>query len=99
MFKPLNNDQGRLSDLFHQSITSRKGKIVQLNRYRYEIGQNSLRFRGPVVWNRLPKDTRECKSLQSFKFQLKREKKCVDDISFEKGTVTLNNKNPDFIYF
>ena len=64
-----------------------------------EYGRNSLRYRGPLIWNHIPCDVKNARTLSTFKTKMKRVSNVIENVQFEKGTVTLTNKQRDFLYF
>ena len=54
-----------------------------------DYGQNSLIFRGPIVWNGLDKKTHEISKTADFKVAVKSKSstKALRQISFIKGTL------------
>ena len=40
-------------------------------RYNSNLGRNSVRYRGPIVWNLIPKAIKDASSLQLFKQKLR----------------------------
>eukprot|EP00794_Sanderia_malayensis_P001795 gene1795-2001_t len=77
----------------------RKKKDFVHIRPNNEYGRNSLRYRGPIVWNALPVDIRKAVTRENFKAKLRRISNTIESIQFEKETVVLTYKNQDFIYF
>ena len=64
-----------------------------------EFGRQSLIFGGLVVWNGLNNNTTNLVNKDRFKSALKQRKE-IDQISFQKGTcVNLNKNIEDLIYF
>ena len=81
------------------SCNLRRSNDFSLARYHSELGRNSLRHRGPIVWNSIPKFIRNVKSLQLFKEKLKLASKTLDQIQFEKEACLIKFKNSAFLYF
>ena len=77
----------------------RRSNDFSLIRYNSLLGRNSVRYRGPIIWNSIPRNIRNAASLQLFKATLKRASKSIDQIQFEKEACLLNSKDPDFVYF
>ena len=48
-----------------------KENNFQIIRPKKEIGRNSFRFRGPVIWNLVADDTKNIKNKNTFKEKLK----------------------------
>ena len=65
---------------------------------KYETSRNCVRYRGPIIWNKLPNDLKEVESSEAFKRQLKKAKPTLDKIQFEKEAM-IDNKDLDFILF
>ena len=65
-----------MSEIFYPSGTSRIGtrtsylKLIQPLR-RTSLGQRSLSYQGPVIWNKLPDSVKQSSSVNSFKHNLK----------------------------
>ena len=94
----------QLTSLLGIRNTVNKYKLRRMNdfsliRYNSELGRNSVRYRGPMVWNAIPKVIRDASSLQLFKGKLKNASRSLDQIQFEKEACLINSKNPDFLYF
>ena len=49
--------------------------------HRTEIGRTALRYRGPISWNALPTETKECENRTTFKIKLKRDK-TINKVSY-----------------
>ena len=77
----------------------RRSNDFSLIRYNSLLGRNSVRYRGPIIWNLIPRNIRNAASLQLFKATLKRASKSIDQIQFEKEACLLNSKDPNFVYF
>jgi len=77
----------------------RRSNDFSLIRYNSLLGRNSVRYRGPIIWNLIPRNIRNAASLQLFKATLKRPSKSIDQIQFEKEACLLNSKDPNFVYF
>ena len=63
------------------------------------LGRNSARYRGPIVWNLLPKAIKDASSLQLFKQKLRQASRTLDRIQFEKEACVITSKQTDFLYF
>ena len=68
-------------------------------RYNSNIGRNSVRYRGPVVWNLIPKTIKDASSYQLFKQKLRQASKILDQIQFEEEACMVTSKQSDFLYF
>lgn len=64
-----------------------------------DLGRNSARYRGPIVWNLLPKAIKDASSLQLFKQKLRQASRTLDRIQFEKEACVITSKQTDFLYF
>ena len=63
------------------------------------LGRNSARYRGTIVWNLLPKAIKDVPSLQLFKQKLRQASRILDHIQFEKEACVITTKQTDFLYF
>ena len=68
-------------------------------RYNCNLGRNSVRYRGPIVWNLIPKAIRDASSQQLFKQKLRQASRILDQIQFEKEACQITSKQTDFLYF
>lgn len=68
-------------------------------RYHSNFGRNSVRYRGPIVWNLIPKPIKDASSQQLFKQKLRQASRILDHIQFEKEACVITSKQPDFLYF
>ena len=68
-------------------------------RYNSNIGRNSVRYRGPVVWNLIPKTIKDASCYHLFKRKLRQASKILDQIQFEKEACMVTSKQSDFLYF
>ena len=50
-----------------KSTRTRKQHCFEIARPQTEIGRTSLRYRGPLSWNALPNQTKECKNRETFR--------------------------------
>ena len=64
-----------------------------------DLGRNSARYRGSIVWNLLPKAIKDASSLQLFKQKLRQASRTLDRIQFEKEACVITSKQTDFLYF
>ena len=84
-WKPLSNET---------SYKLRRSNDFSLVRYHSELGRNSIRYRGPIVWISIPKFIRNVTSLRLFKEKLKLASKTLDQIQFEKEACLIkSNRN------
>ena len=77
----------------------RKENNYQIIRPKKEIGRNSLRFRGPAIWNAVADDITNIKNKDTFKEKLKSIKDTIITTSFKKGATFNNNKDIRYSYF
>ena len=64
-------------DMFHfifniHSYSTRQSNSLHIPRYRTTRCKFSIRFHGPIVWNKIPTNLQQIKSLYLFKKKLKR---------------------------
>tara|TARA_B100001146_G_C16162045_1_gene426112 strand:- start:171 stop:902 length:732 start_codon:yes stop_codon:yes gene_type:complete len=89
----------RIRSLFKIKEHQRKGCLFEMIRPRKEIGRETVKFRGPVMWNKLSATIRNNNSsIDSFKKQLKKEK-VLKNISFRKEAFLNTNMDTNFVYF
>ena len=81
------------------SCKLRRSNDFSLVRYHSELRRNSIRHRGPIVWNSIPKFIRNVTSLQLSKEKLKLASKTLDQIQFEKEACLIKSKDTAFLYF
>ena len=89
------NTDNRISALFQKSSNNK----MQICRMNSECGRNSLKYRGPVIWNCLPESMRSIDSKERFKRDLKRQAFKLKEMTFIKETTFTTNKKDDYIYF
>ena len=101
MHKIVKGTEGhRLSDMFETKVSKRRGLQLQVKRLNTESERNTLNYRGTIVWNSLTTDVKNACSKEVFKRLLTKERSSIEQITFEKGTVTIKNKDLEtFIYF
>ena len=90
-----------ICELFSKRVSSRSSRVPnQFNiiRFRSETGRNSLRYRGPVIWNFVNRLVKVPESLYSFKQISRKYVKIIDNFSFDKGATVVTNKKDHFIY-
>ena len=68
-------------------------------RYNSNIGRNSVRYTGPIVWNLIPEAIKDASFYQLFKQKLRQASKIMDQIQFEKEACLITSKQSDFLYF
>ena len=82
MFQIINSDGcHRLSRIFKQVNSVRKGRLIEMNTTASESGRQSLFFGGPVTWKNLDRDIRNAENINSFKLALKNKSRLVETIS------------------
>ena len=63
------------------------------------MGRTFLPYRGLIVWNILPKSYKLSDSHASFKKKIKKKDQALlDELSFEKESCLITNKDDDFCY-
>ena len=72
---------------------------MQICRMNSECGRNSLKYRGPVIWNCLPESMRSIDSKERFKRELKRQAFKLKGMTFIKETTFNTNRKDDYVYF
>ena len=89
-----------LLNLFEkQSQTRTRQKHgFEILRPKTEIGRTALRYRGPITWNALPTETKECRDRTTFKNKLKSDK-IINKVSYKKEVAIRVNKIDDFYYY
>ena len=65
----------------------------------HEDHGSSVRYRGPIVWNLIPKAIKDASSLQLFKQKLRQASRILEQIQFEKEACQITSKQTDFLYF
>ena len=93
----------QLTALFKTRNTDNSYNLRRINdfshvRYNCNQGRNSVRYRGPIVWNLIPKAIRDASSQQLFKQKLRHPQR-MDQIQFEKEACQITSKQTDFLYF
>ena len=93
-----------LTDLFELNKNDNRYSLRNKNdysriRYNNEYGRNSVRYRGPIVWNNIPQNLKDAETQQSFKAKLKRAGKKLEQIQFEKEACTIQLRKDDFLYY
>ena len=79
--------------------SSRSEIQFKVKRFKTELGRNSLKYRGPLLWNAIPDRLKKIENSNSFKKSLKSALKIINNVSFNKGTVTITHKLEDFSYY
>ena len=93
---------GRICDLFDKCRNTnrhlRSGTKLNVPEYKTDAGRNSIRYRGPLLWNPLKENQKE-KTIDSFKKSIGKFREQLQKITFAKGTGQPLNKRLDFKYF
>jgi len=92
-----NTDPG-LQNLFKPSRSRRSASNFEVIRPLKEIDRDTLAFRGPSLWNALHDGVELSASKGIFKNNIK-NRRTINDISLNKGTVFNTNKRKDYIYY
>ena len=50
----------------------RRFQLYIIRSCKSEVGRNSLRYRGPLIWNSHPNDLKELENAQTFKLSLQK---------------------------
>ena len=79
--------------------SSRSEIQLDVKMFKTELGRNSLKYRGPSLWNAIPDRLKKIESSNSFKKSLKSALKIINNVSFNKGTVAITHKLEDFSYY
>ena len=82
-----------------RSENSRNLMQLKVDRFKTEVGRNSFRYRGSVLWNALPYELKQTKDQNVFRNKLKSYNKLINDFNFAKGNITISNKKDDYFYF
>ena len=82
-----------------RSENSRNLMQLKVDRFKTEVGRNSFRYRGSVLWNALPYELKQTKDQNVFRNKLKSYNKLINDFNFTKGNITISNKKDDYFYF
>ena len=70
----------RVRELFKVKEHRYKGTTFEIIRPRKEIGRETIRYRGPVLWNKLSRNIRDNNSsIDTFEKHLKKEKVLKDN--------------------
>ena len=94
----------QLTALFETRNTDNTYNLRRINdfshvRYNCNLGRKSVRYRGPIVWNLIPKAIRDASSQQLFKQKLRQASRILDQIQFEKEACQITSKQMGFLYF
>ena len=77
----------------------RRTNLFSHVRYNSNIGRNSVTYRGPVVWNLIPKPIKDASSYQLFKQKLSQASNILDQTQFDKEACMVTSRQSDFLYF
>ena len=91
-----------LGAFFSKNASGRSLRAVNhmiIPRPNSEVGRNTLRYRGPVIWNFVNKIAKVPESLASFKITIRKSHVELNAFSFNKEAVVITKKYKDFIYF
>ena len=72
---------------------------IKVDRFRTEVGRNSFKYRGSVLWNALPNELKQTKDNIVFKNKVKSHNKLINNFKFAKGNIIISNKKDDYFYF
>ena len=64
-----------------------------------EVGRNSLKYTGPLLWNYVNKMIDVSSTLSVFKASIRKLKTDLEVFSFKKEAATVAMKSKDFNYF
>ena len=92
-----NTGDEAIQSLFIKSQRNENQFTVQ--RSNTEHGRNSLKYRGTVIWNVLPDSLKRIEHNKTFKNNLKRAIKVINNVNFTKGTTFVLHRMKDFTYF
>ena len=92
------DDLASLFTLKSGSRSSRRGSQFVISCVKYEIGKQSIQYRGPTIWTFLNRliNINETISKDIFKQILRRFSKDINNFSFR--TPMLVNKHNDYVY-
>ena len=93
------SDLVEFEKLSPRSENSRHLMQRKIDRFKTEVGRNSFRYRGSVLWNALPYELKQIKDTNGFKIKLKSHNKLINDFKFTKGNITISNKKDHYFYF
>ena len=55
----------------YRDTSTRQDGDLYIGNYRTDLGARKMMIRGPSIWNKLPRDVRECLNVNLFKKKLK----------------------------
>ena len=93
------DDLASLFTLKSGSRPSRRGSQFVIPRVKYEIGKQSIQYRGPTIWTFLNRliNINDSISKDKFKQILRRFSKDINNFSFSARMIA--NKHNDYVYF
>ena len=72
---------------------------IKLNRPRTEIGRRTFKHRAALAWNIIPDAIKSHRNASIFKKELKSVARLLEDISNEKGSSAISNKDINYVYY
>ena len=97
------NIQSHIKNLFlkreQNGYDTWKTLQFEVQRYKSETGRNSLRYRGPLIWNSLSNELNKLQNMPTFKSNLKKELNYITSFNFQNETAVNTDKKDSFIYF
>ena len=81
-----------------REIRTRNKLQLDIKRLKREIGRNSLRYRGSLLWNAIDNSLREKEDTQEFKNNIKLHIDFVNKFSFESEMCILKTRLKDYHY-
>ena len=85
------SDLVELEKLSPRIENSRHLMQLKVDRFKMEVGRNSFRYRGSVLWNALPYELKQVNNTNHFKNKLKSHNELINDFKFTKGNITISN--------
>ena len=93
-------EEHRLEGMYTIKCNTRRGEKLEIDRLKSETEQNTLKYRGSILWNMLNSDLKSADNLLKCKKSLTKNCKINEQISVSKGTTVNVNKDLDnFVYF
>ena len=83
--------------LKNESRTRNKLQL-DIKRFKREIGRNSLRYRGCLLWNAIDNSLKEKEDTQEFKNNIKLHIDFMNKFSFKYETCILKTRLKDYHY-
>ena len=78
---------------------TRRARQFVVERPKKEAGRLTLTHRGTLIWNTIPNRVKDCEDKNTFKSQLKGITKHINNITFEKESSSITNKNDQYYYY